>query len=176
MGRPSGTVRASVVHYRRLEPIHLFLAVLWLSGCGLAVHQQPTATRGILVAAADGLTAFYLLGPAASIGVTPTHVVVANPYVRHEIPRAAIDGPVADGFWFQRLPLRTGRTVRLAALSLNLPRGYPDQLGRHDHRSLAAMMAKVPQQDTDAKPTSSPRWLNIGLATLAAITTVVLYH
>ena len=121
----------------------------------------------IVVAAADGLVAFYLLGPAASITVTPTHVIVDNPYVHHEISRTAIAGPAAEGFWFQRLPLRTGGAVRLVALSLNLPRNYPDQLGRHDHRSLPALMARVPQQDSNAKTRSAPRLLPIALATLA---------
>ena len=162
-----------VVTYRRLEPIHVFLVALWLAGCGLVLPQQRPAVLAMVVAAADGLVAFYLLGPAAAISVTPTHVVVDNPYVRHELPRVAIDGPPADGFWHQRLPLRSGGHVRLVALSLNLPRGYPDQLGRHDHRSLPAMMAKVPQQDGDAEIRSSPRWPNIGLALLAVATVVL---
>ena len=161
--------RRAGARYRRLEPIHLFLIALWLAGCGAILPQHHWVAA---VAAADGLVAFYLLGPAASITVTPTHVIVDNPYVHHEIPRTAIAGPAADGFWFQRLPLRTGGAVRLVALSLNLPRNYPDQLGRHDHRSLPALLARVPPQDSNAETRSAPRLLSIALATLAVAATL----
>jgi hypothetical protein len=161
--------------YRRLEPVQVVLATVWVLGLGAAAMADwSTNLEGFVAAvwAFDGIVLFYLWGPAASILVTPTHVIVNNPYVRYEVPRVVIHGPPIEGFWFPHLPLRTGVRIRLVALSLNLPRGYPSQLGRHDQRSLAHMMAEVPMREDAGSPRRIVRYSNIILAVLAALVTV----
>ncbi len=161
----------------------MVLASVWFLGFGGAavVHRSALlASCATTVWALDGLVLFYLWGPAASIVVTPAHILVNNPYVRYKIARVTVAGPPVPGFWFARLPLHTGAAIRLAALNLNLPRGYPDRLARHDHRSLAQMMAQVPAVDEPGDPKRNLRPGTIVLAALTAsgtiaVTTAILH-
>jgi hypothetical protein len=155
--------------YRRLEPVNVVFAAAWLAGCALVLLLRHPPVLAVTVAAADGMAAFYLTGPAAAITVTPSRVVVDNPYRRHDIPREAIAS--TESPW---LLLKSGTTVRLAALSLNLPKAYPRRLGRHDTRTLQHMLTQVPPAADHTETTSSPRRLNIALAALTTTITIAL--
>ncbi|MFE9689842.1 hypothetical protein [Micromonospora sp. NPDC005806] len=54
--------------------------------------ENRRAVVGLLPFLATAIVLFYLAGPAAYIAVTKTHVVVANPMVRYDVPRSLVDG------------------------------------------------------------------------------------
>src|SRR5689334_6017633 len=153
--------------YRRLEPLHVAFAVVWVCGLSLAAYAARGEGRGVVVSllacAGVGPVAIYLLGPAASIVVTAHHIVVKNPYLSYRVPRQLVDRVRYDSL-APRLVLITGDAVRLAALNLNLPRGYPLHAGRHQQRSLARMLSEVPEQPNGVAIARRPRVGNIALA------------
>lgn len=98
---------------------------------------------------AAGLVLVYLSGPAASIVVTPRHVSVRNPFRRYVIPRSLVEGVDTATHFTPHLLVRNARSVRLAALNLNLPRGYQMNAGRHQRQGLTSMLDRVPQEPND---------------------------
>jgi hypothetical protein len=156
--------------YRRLEPLHVGFAIVWFLGLSMAAYAARGEGSGVVVAllacAAVGTIAIYLLGPAASIVVTGQSIVVNNPYLSYEVPRQLVDRVRYDSL-APRLVLITGDSVRLAALNLNLPRGYPLHAGRHQQRSLAHMLAEIPEQRGGAAVSRSVRYGNVVLAAAA---------
>ena len=156
--------------YRRLEPLHVAFGMAWVLALALVAYAARAEGKGVvgsvLACAAVGPIAIYLLGPAASIVVTAHHIVVKNPYLSYRVPRQLVERVRYDSL-APRLALITGDGVRLAALTLNLPRGYPVHAGRHQQRSLARMLADVPEQPNGVKISRRLRFGNIALAALA---------
>jgi hypothetical protein len=161
--------------YRRLEPLHVAFAIVWVSGLSLAAYAARAEGKGVvlslLACAAVGPVAVYLLGPAASIVVTAHHIVVKNPYLAYRVPRQLVERVRYDSL-APRLMLITGDAVRLSALTLNLPRGYPVHAGRHQQRSLARMLSEVPEQPNGVKISRRVRVGNIAVAALTLVALV----
>jgi hypothetical protein len=82
--------------YRRLEPVHLVFALVWGLGMlfpiGAHWSTGPAMVASLIALDAAGLVLVYLSGPAASIVVTPRHVIVRNPFRRYVIPRSLVEG------------------------------------------------------------------------------------
>ncbi|MFG3580888.1 hypothetical protein [Micromonospora chersina] len=108
--------------YRRLEPVHLVLALVWglCMSLPIAVHW-PT-------------------GPA----------MVASWF--------ALD---AAGLVLVHL------TIRLAALNLNLPRGYQMNAGRHQRQGVTSMLDRVPEEPNDGPVERGVRYGYLVLAAAA---------
>ncbi|WP_431931022.1 hypothetical protein [Micromonospora sp. RP3T] len=81
---------------RRLDKLAL-VSMVALAAAGAwsltaITDENLNAVVGSLPFLATAIVLFYLAGPAAYIAVTKTHVVVANPMVRYDVPRAIVDG------------------------------------------------------------------------------------
>jgi hypothetical protein len=141
---------------RRLEPLHVALAVVWGGGFTSAAFAKHADGLHVVLAtltwAADGLILLYLLTLAASVRVTPTHVLVNNPYVRHAVPRRLVQGISATGYWIPRLLVDGARPIRLAVLERNLPQpGYGFRPSYRQGRLIMRMIAEVPALDSSDK-------------------------
>ncbi|MCZ7439598.1 hypothetical protein O7598_24555 [Micromonospora sp. WMMC241] len=81
---------------RRLDKLALvFMVMLAVTGAWsltAITDENLIAVVGSLPFLATAIVLFHLGGPAAYIAVTETHVVVANPMVRYDVPRSIIDG------------------------------------------------------------------------------------
>ncbi|SCL65470.1 PH domain-containing protein [Micromonospora chersina] len=136
--------------YRRLEPVHLVFALVWGLGMSLpiAAHWStgPAMVASLFALDAAGLALVHLSGPAASIVVTPRHVIVRNPFRRYVIPRSLVEGVDTDTHFTPHLLVRDARSIRLAALNLNLPRGYQMNAGRHQRQGVTSMLDRVPEE------------------------------
>jgi hypothetical protein len=138
---------------RRLEPLHVALAAVWGGGFTFAAFARHAEGLGVVLAlltwAADGLTLLYLLTLAATVRVTPTHVLVNNPYVRYVIPRRLVQGIGATGYWIPHLLVDGARPIRLAVLERNLPQpGYGFRPSHRQGRLIMRMIAEVPALDS----------------------------
>jgi hypothetical protein len=109
----------------------------------------------------------FLVAPAASIVVTPTHVMVRNPFREYVVPRHLVEGVDTESRVTPRLVVRGAPSIRLAALDLNLPRGYPTTAGRHQRQSVTPMLEQIPEEPNDGKV---DRHLRYGHVVLAAVT------
>jgi hypothetical protein len=161
---------------RRLEPLHVFMAALWGGGLVFAAlvdwSEGPWVVLSILAWAADGLILLYLTAPAAAIIVTPSSVLVNNPYLQHIVPRHLIQGVRTDGHWTARLLVDSARPVRLVALNLHLPRGYPSSPNHRHAQLVVRLMAEVPQEASTGGVRRRVRYGNVALAALAISTGV----
>src|SRR5262245_54967163 len=113
----------------RLEPVHIFLAVFWAAATVLMVVAawDQDAVRFALTVGADGLILLYLGTVAAWVRVTPTHLLVVNPFVRYAVPRHLIRDVNAEDYWFVPRMLVDGGQAD--------PAGRPQQqlADRHGH-------------------------------------------
>jgi hypothetical protein len=161
---------------RRLEPLHVFMAVLWGGGIVFGAlmnwSEGPWVVLSLLAWAADGVILLYLTAPAASITVTPSSVLVNNPYVQHIVPRHLIQGVRTDGYWTARLLVDSARSVRLVALNLNLPRGYPSYPSHRQAQMVVRLIAEVPQEANTGGLRRRVRYGNVALAAIAICTGV----
>ena len=81
---------------RRLDKLS-FLSMAMLAGAGAwsltaITDENIRVIIGFLPFLFTAIVVFYLAGPAAYIAVIRTHVVVANPMVRYDVPRSLVDG------------------------------------------------------------------------------------
>jgi hypothetical protein len=158
---------------RRLEPLHIALAGLWGVGMTLAALANRSQGIGVVLAllvwAAAGFSLGYLMTVSASVRVTPTHVLVNNPYVQHSIPRHLITGVSTKGYWIPRLLIDGGPAVRLVVLDRNLPRGHDVGPSHHQAQLIMRMIAETPAQDGPAGVSRRWRIGNLAIAALTAI-------
>ncbi|MFU8872414.1 hypothetical protein [Micromonospora sp. SL4-19] len=159
--------------YRRLEPVHVVNALVWGLGWLIPVavavqwSRGPALMASLLAMDAAGLVGVYLAAPAASIVVAPTHVIVRNPFRRYLIPRCLVEGIDTENHLTPHLLVRNARSIRLAALNLNLPRGYQMNAGRHQRQGVTAMLDQVPEEPNDGQVERRIRYGNLVLAAAA---------
>ncbi|MEV0456516.1 hypothetical protein [Catellatospora methionotrophica] len=159
---------------RRLELFHIVLASLWGGGMILATLVNREQGTGYVAAsllwAGSGLSLAYLVTIAASVRVTPTHVLVDNPYVRHVIPRRLVEGVGAQEHRTPHLLLDGSPAVRLVVLVRHLPRGRDMGLpSERQARLIMRMIAEVPGRDCSGEPRRRLRIGNLVLAVLTGI-------
>ncbi|GAA1380966.1 PH domain-containing protein [Catellatospora chokoriensis] len=157
--------------YRRLEPLHLVFALVWGLGMLIPVlaHRSkgPGVVASLLALDAAGLIWVYLAAPAASIVVTSGQVIVRNPFRRHVVPRRLIEGVDTETALTPRLLVRNAPPIRLAALNLNLARGYQVNAGRHQRLGVGAMLEQVPVELNDGQVDRRVRYGHVLLAAVA---------
>jgi hypothetical protein len=155
---------------RRLESVDAFMAALWGGGMVFAVvtnwSEEPWVVRSILAWAVDGLILLYLIAPAASITVTPSCVLVNNPYVQHIVPRQLIQGVQADGIETARLLIDAGRSVRLVALNSTFGR-HGSRPSHREAQIVVRLMAEMPQEETTGEVRRRVRYGNVTFAAIA---------
>lgn len=157
---------------RRLEPLHLTAAGVWGVGMTLATLANRSEGTGVVLAllawTSAGLSLLYLATFAASVRVTPTHVLINNPYVQHVVPRRLVKGVSTKGYWIPRLLVDGGPSIRLVVLDRNLPKGYDNSAPSHRQAQLIMrMIAEGPAQDSTA---GVSRRLRIGNLVIASLT------
>lgn len=157
--------------YRRLEPFHVVFALVWGLGMLLPVAVQssrgPAMVASLFAMDAAGLVWVYLSAPAASIVVTPRHVIVRNPFRRYLIPRGLVEGIDTETHLTPRLLVRNAHSIRLAALNLNLPWGYQVNAGRHQRQGVTSMLDQIPEEPYDGQVERRIRYGNLVLAAAA---------
>jgi hypothetical protein len=160
---------------RRLESVDVFMAALWGGGMVFAVvanwSQEPWVVRSIFAWAVDGLILLYLIAPAASITVTPSCVLVNNPFVQHIIPRHLIQGVRADGIKTARLLIDASRSVRLVALNSSFAK-YGSHPSHRETQMVVRLMDEVPQEASTGQARRRVRYGNAALAAIAIGTAV----
>jgi hypothetical protein len=163
---------------RRLELAHVVLAVFWSVGMSLVVVANWSDDRRVaaasLMMAVDGLIFIYLGTLAAWIRVTPTHLLVYNPFVRYIVPCGIVrDVDVAGYVFVPRLLLDGGRRIRLVVLNRNLPVGM-DYGSSHRRGQLIMRMIRerpaVAGGPASSGLSRSLRWGNLALAVLMVTT------
>jgi hypothetical protein len=122
---------------------------------------------GLALVLAGALAMLYLDGPAATIDVTPTALVVSNPYRRYVVPRLLISE--VTGVFVPELGLRDGTTVTLVAFA---PAIVGANYRRHTsyRRSvvrLAKAMDEIPEKPSQAGLAKRLRFGNLVLACAA---------
>lgn len=163
--------------FRRLEPLHVALAAFWGSAMLIVAltkwSEGPRVVASLLAWGIDGVILVYLTAPAASVVVTPRHVTVRNPYLEYTVPRRLIEGVDTGTYWTPRLQVHgTPRGIRLAALNLNLPRGYPSSPGRHERNAVIRMVAEIPEETNGGDVCRRVRWPNLTLAGFGILTAI----
>jgi hypothetical protein len=127
----------------------------------------------LLLVLAATLTFLYLDGPSATVAVTPSHVVVGNPFVRYQVPRQLFRGFSRD--LPPGLMLADGTDIRLYAFAPALvganARRYP-AYHRRMTKLLAAMQA-VPETPAEPAVVERKRIPNIVLAVAALLVGLV---
>ncbi|MBQ1026206.1 hypothetical protein [Micromonospora sp. C95] len=101
---------------RRFEPFPLILAPVWLILIVLVLWSKEFAAQDIAVAVVVfSLVALFchLQGPVLQVVVTPQHLVVANTFFRHRVPRRMIDDVVGTDFGV-KVRLVDGDTIAVA--------------------------------------------------------------
>jgi hypothetical protein len=164
--------------YRRLEPIHVMLGLLVVVG---AVIEAVIGTGGgraraaSLVLFLDALAVVYFLGPAGAVVVTPQLVLVNNVFVRHLIPREAVEG-VTESRSSARLRA-AGRTFRVSAFN-DVLYSRSGRIGTpatsRKVRRVLLMMEEVPASAPSGEPVRSHiRYLHTLLATATVVSLIL---
>jgi hypothetical protein len=173
------TVVATPASLRRLELAHIVLAVVWGVGMSLVVvvnWSDPRIAAGALAVEVDGLIFIYLGTFAARVRVTPTHLLVCNPFVWYAVPRQLVRDVDVVSYWFvPRLVLDGGRRIRLVVLNRNLPGGMDYGPNRRQGQLIMRMIRETPA--ATGSPASNElsrrlRWSNLALAMFMAATAV----
>src|SRR5262245_9698267 len=166
----------------RLEPVHIFLAVFWAAATVLMVVAawDQDAVRFALTVGADGLILLYLGTVAAWVRVTPTHLLVVNPFVRYAVPRHLIRDVNAEDYWFvPRMLVDGGKPIRLVVLNSNLPIGMDTGSGHRQGQLVMRMVREAPAGTSEDGATRGVqrkiRWANLVLAVLMVVSAVNLY-
>jgi hypothetical protein len=174
----------------RLELVHIVLAAIWAAPIGLIGiadwSSDPEIGKSVLAMGADGLIFLYLGTVAAWIRVTPTHLLVYNPFVKYVVPRHVIrDVDVVDYWFVPRLLVDGRRPIRLVVLNRNLPRGMDYGPSRRDGQLIMRMLREAPAAEADARRAGEAtsdkihrrwRWVNLALATFMAVSAIAIYR
>ncbi|MFD0598803.1 hypothetical protein ACFQZ4_46295 [Catellatospora coxensis] len=145
---------------RRLEPVHVALAVLWVVGMTVAASARRSDGTAhvvaLLVWAAAGLSLLYLATLSASVRVTPTHLQIINPFQQHLIPRQLAAGVEVGASPIPRLLVEGGQAIRLVVLDRNVPPSRNVQApSRRQAQLIMRMIADVPLKEYTARSTPS---------------------
>jgi hypothetical protein len=93
--------------------------------------------------------------------------MVRNPFREYVVPRHLIEGVDTESRVTPRLVVRDAPSIRLAALDLNLPRGYPTTAGRHQRQGVTPMLEQIPEEPNDGEVARHIRYGHVVLAAAA---------
>ncbi|MEV0006492.1 hypothetical protein AB0H28_30040 [Micromonospora sp. NPDC050980] len=139
---------------RRLDKLpFVFMAMLAVAGAWsltAVTDENLRVVVGSIPVLATMIVLFYLAGPAAYIAVTKTHVVVANPMVRYDVPRTIVDGVQGNSRLNIELRVLGHSPIDISALIPGVGGGHRLTVAQYERRlrAILELMEETPMVAT----------------------------
>ncbi|QGN50131.1 hypothetical protein ACN26Y_00360 [Micromonospora sp. WMMD558] len=157
---------------RRLDKL-AFMGMVILAAAGVwslteITDENARVIVGFFPFLATGIALFYLAGPAAYIAVTKTHVVVANPMVRYDVPRSLVDGVQGHSRLNIELRVLGHSPIDMSALIPGVGGGHTLSVAEYERRlrAILRLMEETPMVTTAGSVARSWRPVHVALLVL----------